>query len=244
MKNSTNFLPFPQALLLAVFLMLANGAARAAEGYAIEVKVTPTEGEATSTSTGGLALRDNYEVVLPIQLSHTDTPATVEFDFDLSMGAVDITVADLKVVSARDGSSLVEREYFDGRIFLVWNQETTLYASATETVTFTVTAPVDQAGSLEPTLSAEELKKIEAKFRTSEDRIYAEIYNPTEYEISEYRVRVVADPAGEFKGLDRVYQWRGSVKPFSEERTQIEAQLPGLREGVEYRMTLIGAARR
>ncbi len=214
----------------------------AEEGYSVEIKSVLVEenGETLSnvTKAGDLALDYHAAVTLPITLASKQM-VTANFDFELGRGVVTIRLEDLIVASSGDGGKLVRRALFDAPRKFVFGEEHVLYTKGNEIVSFVVSAPADGSkNSLRGDLPADLVAKIEADFRVSDDRIRGYLYNPTERPVSRFVVRVTAEPKGDFKGFDRSYRGFTDLQPMAEESIQIEARLPELPEGAEYKFTL------
>ncbi len=236
--------------LALVLLHPALGQAETDGGYSIEVKVAPKEGEAKVTRTTGIALDRTDRVKVPLALAHSEGPATLEMHFDFSDNSVFVEIVDLHFVREGGEGKLHGREFFEGDMYFEFGKEKTICETATEAISFTLTAP--------PTKKAEkeggddgakkgpasiDVSRLEVSFQKSRGRatIYGAIYNPTERSISQLVVRVTAPASGEFEGLDRLYADRVSVAPMSDSSIQIDTHLPELPEGVEYEFSLDSA---
>ncbi len=215
---------------------------RADEGYSVEIKsvLLMEDGENLSsvTKATGLALDYHPDVTLPITLASRHT-VTAKFDFKLADGVVSVRFEDLIVASSGDGGKLVRRALFDAHRNLVFGEEQIIYTKGDEIVSFVVSAPASRTKiSPKGDLPADFMSKIEAEFKASPGRIWGNLYNPTEHSVSGFVVRVTAEPQGDFKGFDRRYKGNMDLRPMAEKSIQIEASLPELPTGAEYKFTL------
>jgi hypothetical protein len=241
------------ALALAVFCGAFHPAAgRSAErdGYSIEIKVTPKEGEARVTTATGVALEVDRSVTLPLTLAHSENPATIDLSFELAPGSVSIDIEDFDLAPGGDGTSVRRRDFFQAFLFFEFSKEKTICTTAAETFSMLITAPTVEKAEKEGGAGASgknsvtiDVKQLEVSFQKMSDRktIYGSIYNPTERQISQLVVRVRAPASGDFEGLDRRYVDRVSVGALSDSSLQIDTQLPALPEGVEFEITLESA---
>lgn len=242
MKTSILLSP---ALVLAVFFGAfspPDGRSEERDGYSVEVKVTPKEGEARVTEVTGIALEQDSSVEFPLSLSHSEKPATVSLDFELGLGTVSINIEDLDFAPRGDGKIVQQRDYFEAELFFELGKEKTICTTAAETISFTVTAPsAEQAeqGELAGTI---DISQLEVEFyQDRNSSINGFIYNPTQQSISNVIVRVTAAAVGEFEGLDRRHRSAASIRPMSDGTLQIKARLPDLPEGGVYKFSLESA---
>ncbi len=226
------------------FLLLFSGISFAADkpGYTIEIKVTSGDEEPRISSVSGVALNQSDQVTLPVVLSHVELPATVELHFDLPARAVYVEIMDLQLATKLESGGLVKREFFEGCLYFEWGKELVLCQTPTEKISMTATGPDVQGPEIvDGMLSKEEVGKLEAEMRVDERRVFGTVYNPTEFEIHEIRVRVSVPAKDGVAGVDRLYRSLTRLHPLTSDTFQIDTRIPEMPEGTEYKLEIESA---